>query len=63
MARNTHLIQLRNANIKKRYREIAAKNPKWRNDAVIDMVSEQFFLSARTITAILNNEGVYGKTA
>jgi hypothetical protein len=63
MARNTQLLNLRNANIKKRYREITAKNPKWRNDAVIAEVAMQFFLSDRTITAILNNEGVYGKTA
>jgi hypothetical protein len=62
MARNINLIQLRNSNIKKRYREIATKNQKWRNDAVIEAVSEEFYLSARTITAILNDEGTYGQT-
>ena len=63
MARNSNLIQLRNANVKKRYREIADKNPKWRNDAVIEEVANQFFLATRTITAILNDEGTYGQTA
>lgn len=63
MARNSQLIQLRNANVKKRYREISTKNPKWRNDAVIEELVGIFFLSARTITAILNNEGSsYGQT-
>lgn len=63
MARNSELIQLRNANVKKRYRELSEKNPKWRNDAVIEELVNIFFLSSRTITAILNNEGNYGKTA
>ena len=62
MARKTELIQLRNANIKKKYREICAKNPKWRDAAVIEEVSLLFFLTPRTITAILNNEGSYGQT-
>lgn len=62
MARNSNLIQLRNANVKKRYREITSKNPKWRDDAVKEQVSMEFFLSIRTITAILNNEGTYGQT-
>lgn len=62
MARNTDLIQLRNANVKKRYNEITAKNPKWRNDAVIDELVTMFFLAPRTINAILNNEAVYNKT-
>ena len=63
MARNTDLIQLRNANVKKRYRDLSEKYPQWRNDAVIEEVSKQFYLATRTITAILNNEGNYGQTA
>ena len=63
MARNSDLIQLRNANVKKRYRDLTEKHPQWRNDAIIEEVSKQFFLATRTITAILNNEGNYGQTA
>ena len=62
MARNTELLQLRNANIKKCYRDVSTKNPKWRNDAVIEEVAKQFFLASRTLTAILNDEGTYGQT-
>lgn len=62
MARNSELIQLRNANVKKRYREIAAKNPKWRDECVIEELVNIFFISKRTIKAILYNEGSYGKT-
>jgi len=63
MARQKNLINLRNVNIKKRYQAISTKNPKWRDDAVKEQLSEEFYLAERTITAILNGEGNYGKTA
>ena len=35
------------------------KNPKWRFDAVIEEVAVKFFLSSRTIEAIIGYEGTY----
>ncbi|MCB4807129.1 hypothetical protein LG651_02620 [Tamlana sp. 62-3] len=61
MPRKKDLIQLRNLNIKKRYNEISLKNPKWKHEAVVLELEKTFFLTSRTITAILNNEGNYGK--
>lgn len=63
MSRSTKLIYLRNCNLKKRYHAISKKHPKWRNDAVIDMVAQEFYLSKRTVTAILNEEPAYKKIA
>ncbi len=59
MARNNDLILLRNQKVKQRYRQISTKNPKWKYDALLETLSYEFFISKRTISAILNNEGAY----
>ena len=61
MARKSELIQLRNTKIREEYYKLYKKHPQWRNDAVIDLVSNTFFLTQRTITAIINQEGIYGQ--
>ncbi|PIB28902.1 hypothetical protein BFP77_08270 [Maribacter sp. 4U21] len=60
MARHRQLIELRNANIKKRYDQLTKKHKEWRHDAIIDKIAGEFFLSSRTISAIFNDEGTYG---
>ncbi|TCI93671.1 hypothetical protein [Tenacibaculum sp. M341] len=59
MARNNDLILLRNKKVKQRYSQISIKNPKWKYDALLETLSYEFFISKRTISAILNDEGVY----
>lgn len=59
MARNNDLILLRNKKVKQRYSQISIKNPKWKYDALLETLSYEFFISKRTISAILNNEGAY----
>ncbi|WP_299673296.1 hypothetical protein [uncultured Tenacibaculum sp.] len=59
MARNNRLIQLRNRKVKQRFNQISLKFPHWKYDAVLENLSLEFFLSKRTLSAILNNEGVY----
>lgn len=63
MARSTKLILLRNKNIKSRYHHLTEKHPKWRNDAIIEELSKEFYLEPRTISAILNDEAAYKKIA
>lgn len=60
MPRDTELILIRNSNIKQRYHELSQKHSKWKNSAVVQEVAKEFWLTARTIMAILNNEGTYG---
>ncbi|WP_442265885.1 hypothetical protein ACSIGC_16550 [Tenacibaculum sp. ZS6-P6] len=59
MARNNNLIVLRNQKVKQRFSQISNKYPKWKYDAVLETLSLEFFISKRTISAILNNEGAY----
>lgn len=61
MARKTELIQLRNSKIREEYHKLCKKYPQWRYNAIIDLVSVTFFLTPRTITAIINQEGVYAQ--
>lgn len=60
MARKRNLIELRNANIKKRYDQLSKKHKEWRHDAILDKIGSEFFLSPRTVSAIFNDEGTYG---
>ena len=59
MARNNNLILIRNKNVKTRFNELSNKYPRWKYDALLDSLSLEFYISKRTITAILNNEGRY----
>lgn len=58
MQRKERLIQ-RNNQVRKQFYDLLSKNPKWRIDAVIDEVAKKFFLSSRTVDAIINYEGIY----
>lgn len=55
MARDKHLLQLRNNNIKKRFLKLQEDHPKWRFRALIDELESEFYLSGTTIERILNN--------
>lgn len=59
MARNNNLITLRNQKVKQRFRQLELKYPQWKYTALLETLSFEFFISKRTITAILNNEGAY----
>ncbi|MDB0601090.1 hypothetical protein PL373_08010 [Tenacibaculum maritimum] len=59
MASDKELKQIRNRNLKIRYRELSKKYPKWRDDAIIDALTFEFYIKPRTISAILNGEGNY----
>jgi len=50
----------RNAQVRKLFYELHAKNKKWRIDAVIDEVASKMFLASRTVEAIIKYEGIYG---
>ncbi len=59
MARNNDLIILRNQKVKQRFSQVSSKHPQWKYDAVLESLSFEFYISKRTISAILNNEGAY----
>ena len=52
-------IKARNNNIRNLFTKISDKNPNWRYDAIVDNVAKEYFLSPRTIEAILKGEGIY----
>ena len=52
-------LQDRNEKVRDLYAKISKKHPNWRSDAIIKDVSDTFFLSTRTIEAILKGEGIY----
>lgn len=53
------LLNKRNQEVRKCFYEMQDKNPKYKIDAVIQDVANKFFLSSRTIEAIINHEGIY----
>ncbi|CAA0254466.1 hypothetical protein [Tenacibaculum maritimum] len=61
MARNSTLIILRNKNVKKRFGQLSTKHPRWKYEAYLEELSYEFYISKRTIQAILNNEAAYDK--
>jgi hypothetical protein len=52
----------RNAQVRKMFYDLHAKNKKWRVDAVIEEVAIKMFLATRTVEAIIKYEGIYGDT-
>lgn len=46
----------RNAKIEDRYNYLSRKYPHYRNEYIIKMVADEFFLSPRTIYAVLGGE-------
>jgi hypothetical protein len=58
MTRKERLTQ-RNERVREAFYKVKEKNPKWRLDAVIEEVANIFFLSPRTVDAIISHEGTY----
>ncbi|WP_417940364.1 hypothetical protein [Flavobacterium sp. RS13.1] len=52
----------RNKEIRIAFEKKTKANPKWTIDAVLDSIAYDFFLSVRTIDAIISFEGIYKKT-
>ena len=52
----------RNKEIRARFEKKRKEQPKWKIEAVIKSVADDFFLSCRTIDAIISYEGIYKKT-
>lgn len=59
MARRKDLITKRNQRIRQRFNELSAAHPQWRYDAQLEALANEFYISTRTIAAILNAEGSY----
>lgn len=62
MTRNERLIE-RNAKVRDEFYKVQSKNPKWRAECIVEEVAKKFFLSNRTIDAIISYEGIYNDTA
>lgn len=54
-------IRKRNLDIKRHVREQQQRHPQWRHAALVADASERFYLTQRTIRAILNGEGCYAR--
>ncbi|TRX39074.1 hypothetical protein [Flavobacterium restrictum] len=53
------LLSKRNQEVRKFFYEMQKKHPKYKIDAIIQDVANKFFLSSRTIEAIISHEGNY----
>lgn len=56
------LLNDRNKAVREYFTALAKKNTQWRFDALEEETAKKFFLSARTVRAILKEEGNYNKT-
>lgn len=52
-------IKARNQKIRDYFSSLERKHPQWRWDALLQEAEKEFFLSPRTIDAIIKFEGVY----
>lgn len=52
-------LKERNQRIREQFNELSEKHPEWRSDALIEELSKRFYLSTRTIEAVLRGEGCY----
>lgn len=59
MTKRQARINMRNLKIKRLYDKLLVSKQEWRNDAIINEVATTFYLSPRTIEAILRGEGNY----
>ena len=55
-------LQRRNKDIRTQFEKKRKEQPKWTVEAVIESVGTDFYLSVRTIDAIISYEGIYRKT-
>lgn len=60
MTRTERLTE-RNKKVRQLFDTLCKKNPKWRIDAVIEEVADNWFLAPRTIEAIISHEGIYSE--
>lgn len=54
MARNTNLTAIRNDAIRKRFRTLRKANPKWMVGAILEQLSDEFYLQEVTLAKILS---------
>jgi hypothetical protein len=54
----THL-KTRNQDVKRFFDELCKRHPEWRLDALEDKTAARFYISPRTVRAILKGEGIY----
>lgn len=52
-------LNIRNQQIREDFDRLVDKNPQWRVDACVSELTKKWFLSERTIEAILRGEGCY----
>ncbi len=55
MARNNDLIKKRNNNLKQRYYTLSERHPEWKYDAILGLLSKEYYITKRTVTSIINN--------
>lgn len=54
-------LTARNNQVRSSFNELCKKHPQWRFDALVKQVAGSFFLSKRTVEAILRGEGIYSE--
>ena len=52
-------LHRRNTKVRDFITALEKKNPQWRFDAIIAETADAFFISPRTVEAILRREGIY----
>lgn len=49
----------RNRTVREYFKQLESKNPNWRIDALETATADKFFLSERTVRAIVKGETIY----
>ncbi|MFL0171106.1 hypothetical protein [Tenacibaculum maritimum] len=61
MKRENKRLKVRNKDIRNRFNELSKKYQHWKYEALIEKLANEFYLSNRTIQAIINSEGIYNE--
>lgn len=54
MTRSKILIEKRNKKIHIRFDELSKQYPKWKTDAILEELTHEFYITKRTLSAVLS---------
>ncbi|MDV4024233.1 hypothetical protein CMT52_07770 [Elizabethkingia anophelis] len=61
MVKNSRFLA-RNQKVRSFFTELEKKYPQWRVSALEERTADHFFISERTVRAILKGDGIYSET-
>ncbi len=59
LMRSNNQFNKRNTQVRNYVKELFKKYPEWKYDSIMQKTADKYFLSPRTVQAIVKGEGIY----